>query len=87
MWACFAKLIIPPTKKRKLGPRIIDCVFIAYAQYNVAYKFLVIKFEVNGNDSNTIIESRQYEGFKEGNIYKGNYEVGSHFHDCILFQL
>ena len=50
--------MVPPTKKRKLGPKTIDCVFIGYAQHSVAYRFLVLKSEVNWIDANTIIKSR-----------------------------
>ena len=48
---CFAKVGVPPTKKRKVEPKTIDCIFIGYAQHNVAYKFIVIKSTVNGIDS------------------------------------
>ena len=30
-WGCFAKVNIPAPKKRKLGPKIVDCVFLSYA--------------------------------------------------------
>jgi len=53
-----AKVAVPPTKKKKLGSKTIDFVFIGYTQHSVAYRFLVINSEVNGIDSNTIIESR-----------------------------
>jgi hypothetical protein len=33
-------------KKHKLGPKIVDYVFLGYAHYRIAYRFLVIKSEV-----------------------------------------
>jgi hypothetical protein len=29
-------------KKRKFGTKIVDCVFLDYAIYNVGYRFLII---------------------------------------------
>jgi len=43
-------------KKRKLGERGIECIFIGYAEHSKAYKFMVIE----PNDSitvNTVTES------------------------------
>ena len=34
---------MPINKKRKLGPKIVDCVFLGYAMNNVGYKFIVVK--------------------------------------------
>jgi hypothetical protein len=33
-------------KKRKLSPKIMDCVFLKYAHYMITYRFLVIKLDV-----------------------------------------
>ena len=30
-WGCLAKVNIPAPKKRKLGPKIVNCVFLGYA--------------------------------------------------------
>ncbi|KAJ0008485.1 hypothetical protein Pint_29037 [Pistacia integerrima] len=40
---CFAKVTIPEPKRKRLGPRTVDCMFIGYAQNNAAYRFMVIK--------------------------------------------
>jgi hypothetical protein len=45
-WGCLAKINVPINKKCKLGPKIVDCVFLGYAHHSIAYKFLVIKSEV-----------------------------------------
>ena len=33
-------------KKRKLGPKTVDCIFLGYAPQSVGYRFLVVKSEV-----------------------------------------
>ena len=45
-WGCLAKVNIPITKKRKLGPKTVDCIFLGYAPRSVGYRFLVVKSEV-----------------------------------------
>jgi hypothetical protein len=41
-----AKVNVPITKKRKLGPKTVDCVFFGCAIHSVGYRFLVVKFGV-----------------------------------------
>ena len=57
-WGCLAKVNIPINKKRKLGPKIVDCVFLGYAQRSIAYRFLVVKSEVPDVHVDSIMESR-----------------------------
>ena len=57
-WGCLAKVNVPINKKRKLGPKIVDCVFIGYAQMSIAYRFLVVKSEVPDMHVDSIMESR-----------------------------
>ena len=45
-WGCLAKINIPINKKRKLGPKTVDCSFLVYAQRSIAYRFLVVKSEM-----------------------------------------
>jgi len=45
-WRCLAKVNVPITKKRKLGPNTLDCVFLGYAIHRVGYRFLILKSEV-----------------------------------------
>jgi hypothetical protein len=52
------KFNVPISKKRKLGPNTVDCVFLGYAHHSIAYRFLVVKFEVPGMHVDTIFESR-----------------------------
>jgi transposase InsO family protein len=30
-WGCLSKMSVPITKKRKLGPKTVDCIFLSYA--------------------------------------------------------
>ena len=55
MWGCLAKVMLPEPKRRKLGSRTCDCVFIDYACNSSCYRFLVIKSDIL--ESYTIIES------------------------------
>jgi hypothetical protein len=57
-WGCLAKVNVSINKKRKLGPKTIDRVFLGYAIHNVGYKFLIINSEVPDMHVGTIMESR-----------------------------
>src|SRR6187401_1558567 len=57
-WGCLAKVNVPIPKKRKLGPKTVDCVFLGYAQRSVGYRFLVVKSEVPDMHVDSIMESR-----------------------------
>ena len=41
-WGCLAKINVPITKKCKLGPKTMDCVFLGYTIHNMDYRFLVV---------------------------------------------
>jgi hypothetical protein len=58
-----AKVNVPITKKRKLGPKTVDCVFLGYAHNSITYRFLVVKsiFYMNVD---TIFESGDATIFK-----------------------
>jgi hypothetical protein len=45
-------------KKRKLGPKAIDCVFLGYAFHNIGYRFLIINSGVPDMLVGTIMKSR-----------------------------
>jgi len=57
-WGCLAKANVSIPKKRKLGPKTVDCVFLGYAQRSIAYRFLVVKSEVPDVHVDIIMESR-----------------------------
>ena len=46
------------TKKRKFGPKTVDCVFLSYAIHSVGYRFLIVKSGVPDMHVGTIMESR-----------------------------
>ena len=57
VWGCRAIVRVPKSKRKQLGEREIECIFIVYALHSKAYRFMVI--EPNDFISvNTIIESR-----------------------------
>ena len=61
---CLAKVSVPITKKRKLGPKTVDCIFLGYAFHNVGYRFLVVKSGVPVLLVGTIMESRDATFFE-----------------------
>ena len=63
-WGCLAKVNVPIPKKRKLGPKTVDCVSLGYAQRSICYKFLVVKSEVPDMHVDTIMESRDATFFE-----------------------
>jgi hypothetical protein len=63
-WGCLAKVNVSINKKRKLGPKTVDCVFLGYDIHNVGYRFLIINSEVPDMHVGTIIESRNATFFR-----------------------
>ena len=56
-WGCRAIVRLPDPKRKNLGEKGIECIFLGCALHNKAYRFLVI--EPNSSIGlNTIIESR-----------------------------
>jgi hypothetical protein len=51
-------------KKRKLGPKTVDCVFLGYVIHSVGYRFLIINAEVPDMHVGTIKESRDATFFE-----------------------
>jgi hypothetical protein len=49
---------VPINKKRKLGPKTVDCVFLGYALHNIGYRLLIINSGVLDMLVGTIMESR-----------------------------
>ncbi|GJZ09984.1 zinc finger, CCHC-type containing protein [Tanacetum coccineum] len=57
VWGCMAVVRLPDPKRKTLGGKGIDCIFVGYVEHSKTYRFYVIE----PNDSvfiNTIIESR-----------------------------
>jgi hypothetical protein len=63
-WGCLAMVNVPINKKRKLGPKTVDCVFLGYAMNSVGYRFLTVKSGVYDIEVGTIFESRDATFFR-----------------------
>ncbi|KAD6119649.1 hypothetical protein E3N88_10920 [Mikania micrantha] len=60
-----AKVVVPPPKVQRIGPKTVDCVFIGYAHHSSAYQFLVYDSKNPEIHKNTIMESRNASFFEE----------------------
>ncbi|KAD7117435.1 hypothetical protein E3N88_04703 [Mikania micrantha] len=59
VWWCQAKVVVPPPKVQRIGPKTVDCVFIGYAHHSSAYRFLVYDSknpEIHNNKGKPILE-------------------------------
>ena len=61
VWGCLAKVMLPDPKRKKIGSKTFDCMFIGYASNNAAYIFIVLKSDVL--ECNTIIQTKNTEFF------------------------
>ena len=75
-WSCLAKMSVPITKKRKFGPKTVDCVFLSYAIHSVGHRFLIVKSTVPDMHVGTIMESKDTTFFFE-NIFPMKDETSS----------
>jgi hypothetical protein len=57
IWVCLGKVNVPISKKCKLGPKTVDCIFLGYAHHSIAYGFLVVESEVPDMHVNSLLES------------------------------
>jgi hypothetical protein len=64
-------------KKRKLGPKIVDCVFLGYVHHSIAYRFLVIKSEILDAHVDIFLESRDVTFFENIFPMKNLYAMSS----------
>jgi hypothetical protein len=64
-------------KKRKLGPKTVDCVCLGYAHHSIGYRFLVIKSEVHDMKVDTFLESRDVSFFENMFLMKNLYGMSS----------
>jgi hypothetical protein len=56
---------VPILKKRKLGPKTVDCVFLGYAFHSIGYIFLIVKSKVPNMLVGTIMESNDATFFED----------------------
>lgn len=57
VWGCRAIVRVPDPKRKKLGEKGVECIFLGYALNSKAYRFMVIEKNYS-IEVNTIIESR-----------------------------
>jgi hypothetical protein len=74
-WGCLAKVNVSINKKRMLGPKIVDYIFLGYAHHSIAYRFLVIKSEVPDVHVDTFLESRDVSFFENIFSMKNLYDM------------
>ena len=55
---------MPINKKRRVGPKTVDCVFLGYAIHSMGYRFLIINSGVPDVNVGTIMESRDATFFR-----------------------
>ncbi|GKA52927.1 zinc finger, CCHC-type containing protein [Tanacetum coccineum] len=57
VWGCRAVVRLSDSKRKTLGEKGIDCIFVGYAKHSKTYRFYVIEPNDSGS-INSIIESR-----------------------------
>jgi hypothetical protein len=58
VWGCLAKVKISEPKRKKIGSKTVDAIFVGYPLNSNTYRFLVFKYDISEISNNTIIESR-----------------------------
>jgi hypothetical protein len=76
-WCCLANVDVSINKKRKLGPKTMDCIFWGYAHHSIAYRYLVIKSEIPDVHVDIFLESRDVNFFKNIFPMKKSYYMSS----------
>jgi hypothetical protein len=71
------KVNVPINMKRKLGSKTVDCVFLGYAHYNIAYRFLVIKSEIPDVHVDTFLEFHDATFFENIFPMKNAYDMSN----------
>ncbi|KAL8149671.1 hypothetical protein AgCh_006619 [Apium graveolens] len=59
------QVFVPEHKRKKLGPKTVDCVFLGYFETTIAMRFLVLKSDIDGIVANTIVEFRDATFFED----------------------
>jgi len=78
VWGCLANVLLSKPKRKKLGPKNFDGMFIGYAQHSVAYRFLVTRSDNNAMEPNTIVETKNAEFFEHVFPLKTHVDKSSH---------
>jgi hypothetical protein len=69
---------VPINKKRKLGSKTVDCVFLGYAIHSVGFRFLIRNYGVPDMHVGTIMESRDATFFESEFPMKNTPSTTSH---------
>ena len=77
VWGCLAKVVVPPPKKVKIGPKTIDCIFIGYAHNSTTYRFLAHESNIPNIQKNMIMGSRNESFFEDVFPCKSKEEASS----------
>lgn len=77
MWGCLEKFQVFISKRVKIRPNIVDCVFIKYATTVNHVTFLIHKSEHLNIHNNTVTESDNVEFFEHIYPYKTRHELSS----------
>ncbi|KAL8096682.1 hypothetical protein AgCh_037602 [Apium graveolens] len=64
---CFdwREVLVPEHKRKKLGPKTVDCIFLGYLETTTTMRFLVLKSDLDGIMANTIVEFRDATFFED----------------------
>ncbi|KAL8120719.1 hypothetical protein AgCh_017774 [Apium graveolens] len=65
VWGYLTNVLIPEHKRKKLGPKTIDCIFMGYLETIIAMRILVLKSDIDGIVANTIVEFRDATFFED----------------------
>jgi hypothetical protein len=76
-WSCLTKVNVPINRKRKLGPKTVNCIFLEYAHHSIVYRFLVIKSEIHDVHIDTFLESHNVTFFENIFPMKNSYGMSS----------
>jgi hypothetical protein len=68
---------VPINRKRKLGPKTVDCIFLEYVHHSIVYRFLVIKSEIPNVHIDIFLESHDVTFFENIFPMKNSYDMSS----------
>ena len=77
VWGFLAKVQLPISKRVKVGPKTVDCVFIGYAKNSKSFRFLVHTSKYPDIHDNIIMESDNAEFFEHIYLYNTRLEWSS----------
>jgi len=70
VWGCLTNVKISENKRKKIGPKIVNGIFIGYASDSNVNRLLIINSEISDIANNTIVEGRDAHYFENIFPYK-----------------